>query len=102
MRAVKQPVEEGDQRAVRRGIIDRAADYEPVGLLKLRGDRIDEVVAENAAPVLEAEAAGDAAPDRLIPDLNELALDALALKSADHLLQCRRCAAVGMRAAVQK
>ena len=83
--AVEQPVQEGDEGAVGRGVVDRRGDHKPVGDLELGGGLVDRVVKDAAAEV-GAAVAGDAAPDGLRTDLDGFGLDALL---GEHLFHFR-------------
>ena len=56
-RAVKQPVEKGQERSIRRAVIHRAADDKPVCFLEFRRDLVDGIV-KDAASQLGTAVAG--------------------------------------------
>ena len=86
MGAVEQPVQEGDQGAVGRCVVHGRSDHQAVAGLELGSHCVDGVV-KDALALFGAGAAGDAAPDGLVANLNGFHLDALLGENLFHLLQ---------------
>ena len=99
LETVKQAIKEGDQRAVGRGVIDRAADKQTVGLHELFSRLVDDVLL-NAALSLVAVIAGEAAAELFAADLHQLGFDAFGVERGDHLVKRAGRAAVNVGAAV--
>ena len=78
--AEKEPGQEGHQRGVGGGVVDGTAHHQAVSGLKLRRDLVDGVV-KDALALFCALAAGDAATNGLVPDLNDLGFNPLCLKT---------------------
>lgn len=85
-RAVKQAVQKGDQRAVGRGVIDRACHHQSIRLPQLGGCLIDQVI-KGALSRFAAGVAGDAPADILRPQGNLFHLNPLLLEHLLHLCQ---------------
>ena len=98
-RAEKEPGQEGHQRGVGGGEIDRAAYYQTVASLELRRDFVDCVV-KDAPALFRAFAASDAASDGFVSYLDNLGLDALGFENSFHLPQGNGGVAVGPGTAV--
>ena len=78
MGAIKQTVEQVGERSVGAGVIHRRTDHETVGLLKFLCHFVHHVV-EHTMAQLVALAAGNAASDVFIPDVNNFGLYAVFL-----------------------
>lgn len=101
LRRIEEPVEEGDKLPGRAAVIDRRADDQTVELLQPCLNLLHHVVAE-AVPRLEAVAAGDAARQGLLAQIEHLGLDSVLLQRGGHLAQGRMGAALTVGAAVDK
>ena len=97
--STKQPVEEAQQRAVRRAVIHRAADKQTVGLFQLFGYLVDQIVLY-ALSGFPAVVAAETAADFFAADLDQLGFDPLGVQRFDSLLQRAGGAAADMGAAV--
>lgn len=101
LRRIEEPVEEGDKLPGRSAVIDRRADDQTVELLQPGLNLLHHVIAE-AVPRLEAVAAGDAARQGLLAQIEHLGLDSVLLQRGGHLAQGRMGAALTVGAAVDK
>lgn len=93
-RAEKEPGQEGRQRGVGGSEVDGAAYCQTVTSLELRGNFIDGVV-KDALALFCALAAGDAATNGLVPDLNDLGFNPLCLKSVSISRRAREVLPLG-------
>ena len=100
MRAVKKPVKTGDERRVRRSVVNGAGDDKPVRRLEFRRKFVDDIV-KNALSRFVAFSAGDTAANVPVADLHGLDLNAARLKNIFHLAQRDRSITADPRAAVE-
>jgi len=79
---VEQPVQQGAQRPVRPGIVDRRTDHQGVGPDEFLANLVVKRVVEDAAPQFGALSAGDASLHGLGSDRDDLRPDALGFERA--------------------
>ena len=94
-------MDDAENGAVRLAIINGRPHDQGVGLGELLADPVADIVIEDAFPrVPGASSAGDAAPDGLVADPDNLALDAVDFQLLCNLVQSDGRVALLMRAAV--
>ena len=98
--AVKDTIQEGLDAATGVGVVDRGAKNKPVGSTRLLNKSIHAVIPKHTA-LFRAAAAGNAVPNRLCAQLDDLVVDSQRLQRLTHLLQGGKCASGGTAAAIE-
>lgn len=99
---IEQPVEQGTERTVRPGIINRGTDHDAVRILGFLPNRIIQVIVEHATSCLRTFVAGDAALHRFGPNRHDFRFRSIGFESLCHFLQSHIGIPVAPRASVNQ